>query len=82
MPNLPEPGAGRSRFDNSLNGARGIPLVVYSVVGGILAVGAATAMIRLTGGNSLDWLTFLVIVVVAAGWYAAPLLRWLSSLRR
>jgi hypothetical protein len=82
MPNKPSPGTGGPRTDLPPDVARGIPLAVYSVVGGVIAVGVSTVVIRWLGGNPLDWLTLLIVLVLVSGWYAAPVLRWLSSWRR
>ena len=82
MPNTPQPGTERSRPVVSSDVARGLPLAVYSLVGGVVAVGVSSVVIWWVGGNPLDWLALLVILVLAGGWYAPSLLRRLYSWRR
>jgi hypothetical protein len=48
----------------------------------VFAVGVANAVTWLISGNAVDWLVGLVILVLVSGWYATPVLRWLSTWRR
>jgi hypothetical protein len=82
MSNTPRPATRRPGPHVSSDIVRGIPLAIYSVVGGVVAVGVSTSVIRWLGGNPLDWLTVLIILVFASGWYAPSVLRWLLWWRR